>query len=360
MANDRQRGMAEATRLTRSGQLAEATAVIQRALAGDGPAGSGAPGPTFVRSTRGARSTPAAGSPGAAGPPRAAGPAGGTGVAFLDCRYAGAAGERRYKLFVPSGRTGAALPLVVMLHGGTQGPDDFAAGTGMNALAERQKFLVAYPEQSTAANQMKYWNWFLPAHQRRGAGEPALIAGLTAEIVREHGIDPDRVYVAGFSAGAAMAAVVAATYPDVYAAAGVHSGLAYASAQDTGSAFAAMKNGPIAAARLPGRAIPLIVFHGDRDSTVDASNADRLVAQWRPTGPAPSRQQGRPRAGRAYTQLTYPAAAGTPEVEQWTVHGSGHAWSGGGSQGSYTDPAGPDASAEMARFFARHARGSVD
>ena len=197
---------------------------------------------------------------------------------------------------------------------------------------------MAYPEQSPAANQMKYWNWFQPAHQRRGGGEPALIAGITRDILREYAVDAEQVYVAGFSAGGAMAAVMAATYGDLYAAVGVHSGLAYAAAHDVPSAFAVMKNGPTRDVQLPGDAPPLIVFHGDQDQIVDQVNAGQLVRQWRSTAAGfaesgPSTVHGPPVRGcRSYTRLVYPQGAGTPATEQWVIHGGGHAWSGGDAQ----------------------------
>jgi poly(hydroxyalkanoate) depolymerase family esterase len=243
-----------------------------------------------------------------------------------------------------------------MLHGGTQSTEDFAAGTGMDALAERETFIVAYPEQSRSANPMKYWNWFSPADQQRDAGEPSLIAGITGAIMDTHAIDADRVWVAGFSAGAAMAATMAATYPDVYAAAGVHSGLAHGAAHDVGSAFAAMKSGghPSPLSR-PGA--PLIVFHGDQDPTVNHVNLERLVDQGLGARAVSSEvSRGQVAGGRAFTRAVRRGPDGSTRVESWTVHGSGHAWSGGSAQGSYTDPQGPDASTELLRFFREHPR----
>lgn len=278
------------------------------------------------------------------------------GARFEERVFAEAAGSRRYKVYVPSGYSGQALPVVVMLHGCTQNPDDFAAGTRMNALAEEQTFLVAYPEQPQSANLQRCWNWFTAGDQVREGGEPALIAGIARAVVAEFSADPGLVYAAGLSAGGAAAAILAATYPDVFAAAGIHSGLACGAARDMPSAFAAMGQGGAAPPR-PGATVPTIVFHGDGDRTVNPINGERVVAQALPG--APLREtvtQGEAPGGIAYTRRVHADAEGRGLVEAWVLHGAGHAWSGGSPDGSYTEPRGPDASAEMLRFFLEHPR----
>ena len=271
----------EATRLTRAGQLVEATALLQRMLRGEsdpGPASrSAAPTPLArlepptidakahvveeserrppaqAASAQGRkRPAPLDGMRefsglGLRGPIRRAPPSTSDivpeGTRFIEGTFSNAAGSRTYKLFIPSRSQGQQLPLVVMLHGCTQSPDDFAAGTRMNFLAEEQNCFVVYPEQPSGANQAKCWNWFRTGDQRRGGGEPSLIAGITRQIMRDHAIDPKRVYVAGLSAGGAAAAIMGATYADLYASVGIHSGLACGAASDLPSAFVAMRQG---------------------------------------------------------------------------------------------------------------------
>jgi poly(hydroxyalkanoate) depolymerase family esterase len=252
------------------------------------------------------------------------------------------------------------MPLIVMLHGCTQAPDDFAAGTGMNRLAQVHGCLVAYPGQTRSANAQKCWNWFKPTDQLRDQGEPAVIAGITREIMAAHPVDARRVYVAGLSAGGAAAAIMAAAYPDLYAAVGVHSGLPCGAARDMPSAFAAMRDGgPMAPAAPSGanRTVPTIVFHADKDGTVHPRNADQIIAQSASgTRLRPVVTRGQVPGGRAYTRSVYADTDGHPVLEQWLVHGGGHAWSGGNPAGSCTDPLGPDASGEMLRFFLEHRR----
>ncbi|MET0530877.1 MAG: PHB depolymerase family esterase [Microvirga sp.] len=280
------------------------------------------------------------------------------GARFEDRIFANEAGSRPYKLYVPSGYTGQPLPLVVMLHGCTQSADDFAAGTRMNELAEEQTFLVAYPAQTKSANSSKCWNWFDAGHQQRDRGEPSLIAGITRQITRDFPVEAGRVYIAGMSAGGAAAAVMGSQYPDLYAAVGVHSGLACGAARDVPSAFAAMRQGGPdgAIGSRPragfGGAVPTIVFHGDRDTTVDPVYGDQVIAQAKATGDLRATvSHGATPAGVSYTRTVQTDESGRPILEQWVIHDVGHAWSGGSPAGSYTEPRGPDATREMMRFF---------
>ncbi len=386
MNNPLQDGMSEVTRLMSEGRLSEATALIQRTLGGGFtlPTSAGnasdpmetifrivdetarpatqpwnEPGvhtlrpPERAKTPRQFRGTPpySPGAPNVDRPDVAAEPG-----QFVERTHTNKAGTRSYKLYIPSGYTGQEVPLVVMLHGCTQNPDDFATGTRMNALAEEHTFLVAYPAQTGNANMQKCWNWFQAADQQRGRGEPSIIAGITCEIVGEYHVALDRVYVAGMSAGGAMAATVGEAYPEIYAAVGVHSGLAPGAATDMSSAFTAMRNGMHAGKG--DNAVPTIVFHGDRDTTVNPRNGEHLISHGLKNTPdaQAAKTQGQVSGGHSYTHAVYEDSDGHAVAEHWTVHGLGHAWSGGGSRGSYTDPKGPDASAEMMRFFDQHPR----
>lgn len=379
-------GMSRATELTRSGRLNEATALIQSLLKSP-PSPGGQPGEpgviegTFTRLGDATPTSPPASAPRAAGTGTrrqrtglgetlrsiAAGGMPGRGeftpqpldlpegAQFLSLVHHGA-GRREYRLYIPAKRTEWPMPLVVMLHGCTQSPEDFAIGTGMNALAEEFGCLIAWPAQPKGANAQKCWNWFRPEDQEKGRGEPALIAGIVGDILRDHPADPARVYVAGLSAGGAAAAILGATYPDLFAAVGVHSGLPAGGARDVPSAFAAMRGGSTGSARAV--TVPAIVFHGLADKTVHPENGEAVVGQALRTrsGLSRIRVSGISQGGRAYRQTRHEDTGGRSMTEHWEIDGAGHAWSGGKASGSYTDPKGPDASREMLRFFLQHRR----
>jgi poly(hydroxyalkanoate) depolymerase family esterase len=280
------------------------------------------------------------------------------GARFIGGAYSNPAGSLAYRLFIPSNYHGQPLPLIVLLHGCTQSPEDFAAGTRMNFAAEEQPCFVAYPAQRSEANQAKCWNWFRTTDQQRGKGEPSLIAGITRQIMRDYSVDPRRVYVGGLSAGAAAAAIMGATYNDLYAAIGVHSGLACGAAIDLPSAFVAMRQGGGSHGRAilaDGPPVPTIVFHGDRDITVHPNNGDQILEHSIKTMSIQKKvHRGRVPGGHAYTRTIHIDASGRGIFEHWNIHGAGHAWSGGSPAGSYTDPRGPDAAREMLRFFLEH------
>jgi poly(hydroxyalkanoate) depolymerase family esterase len=276
---------------------------------------------------------------------------------------------RTYKIYIPTSYSDAAgepVPMLVMLHGCTQSPDDFATGTRMNALAEQHGFLVVYPAQAAGANGSKCWNWFRSEDQSRDRGEPSLIAGITRDVASNYRVDERRIFVAGLSAGAAMAVILGETYPDLYAAVGAHSGLPYGAAYDVPSAFGAMKAGtsrsttqPFATPeaqhhadqRVASQRVPTIVFHGDSDRTVHPANSTAITEQ------AASARAGEPHlratdhTEAGCSRTVYADHANRPFVEHWLLHGVGHAWSGGSPDGSFTEAGGPDASAEMIRFF---------
>ena len=340
-----QNSMAEAARLMQGGNLQAATAAIQAALGGAAlPASADDPNVVDVEAHEIGRAAPAQKPPGASVKP------GPTGQFISGSHTEGAAGSRDYKLFIPPASFTEPLPLVVMLHGCTQNPDDFAAGTGMNEAAVKRGFYVLYPAQTAHANSSGCWNWFKHYHQKRGRGEPALLAGMTKDMLARYNIDPQRVYVAGLSAGGAMAAILGDAYPDLFAAVGVHSGLATGAASNVQTALGVMQTG---AAALPARAKaspPTIVFHGDQDTTVNPVNGEQVLAASAGASQAET-TRAQSANGRDYTRRVYKEACGRVLAEHWAVHGAGHAWSGGSARGSYTDGTGPDASEEMIRFF---------
>jgi poly(hydroxyalkanoate) depolymerase family esterase len=398
-------GLARATGLTRSGNLQEATALIQSLLQqgkapadmsdadnvidgdviegdfinldtaptpkarnagharfGTGPSTGPSSGPrTGSRSGRRPlsevlRKIAAGGMPGHA-PGATEAPCVPDGAAFLSLSHVSAAGSRDYRLYVPANAPDAPMPLIVMLHGCTQTPEDFATGTGMNALAEEFGCLVAYPGQPAGANAQKCWNWFRPEDQARGRGEPAIIAGIARDILKRHAVDPARVYAAGLSAGGAAAAILGNAYPDIFAAIGVHSGLPAGGAQDIPSAFTAMRTGA------PGNPqavfVPTIVFHGLSDQTVHPANGRAVLDRMVEIDPNLTRRtvRGATAGGRTHSHTSHMSRSGRSMAEHWEIDGAAHAWSGGQAGGSYTDPTGPDASREMLRFFLQHKGG---
>lgn len=383
-------GMARATELTRAGKLDEATALIQSLLAGREPQQAdtakdeiGLPDPTVIDATftriddpkPAAKPARRTGSPrsslaetlrtlAAKGPlkgramPQALRPMDGPpGARILSLTHRGPQGSRDYRLYIPARAADAPMPLIVMLHGCTQSPEDFSIGTGMNALAEESGFLVAWPAQPSGANAQNCWNWFRPEDQARDRGEPALIAGIVADILRDHAADPARVYVAGLSAGGAAAAILGAAYPDVFAAVGVHSGLPVGAAQDVMSALGAMRSG--AAGDMRQTSTPTLVIHGMADATVHPDNGAAVLAQAARGRPGLTKRQvsGVSAGGRRYTRTVLETGQGASVAEHWQIDGAGHAWAGGHAGGSHTDPTGPDASKEMVRFFAQHRLG---
>lgn len=277
------------------------------------------------------------------------------GAQYLSRTHRSAAGSRGYKLYLPASQPERPRGLILMLHGCTQTPDDFAAGTHMNTLAENHGLAVAYPAQTGSHNAASCWNWFRPDDQIRNAGEPAILASLTRKLMKDFGLGRDAVFVAGLSAGGAMAATLADVYPDIFSAAGVHSGLARGAARDLLSAMLAMRNGGIscnvAPAAPPSHPVRRIIFHGDADSTVHPSNASMIVAAAVGADAKPAKVIKRAVRGRDYSRSEFTAPDGAVLLELWMIEGAGHAWSGGRVAGSYTDAKGPDASAQMIRFF---------
>lgn len=278
------------------------------------------------------------------------------GAQYLARTHRSASGARGYKLYVPGSKPKRPAGLILMLHGCNQGADDFALGTHMNALAEKHGLVIAYPSQSARHNAASCWNWFKPAHQQRGAGEPAILASLTRKLMREFGLDRDAVFVAGLSAGGGMASILADVYPDIFSAAGIHSGVARGTARNVISAMRVMRKGgatppgaPVFAAS--GARVRRIVFQGDADRTVHPSNADTIIAAAMGSDAVPAKVGNRTVRGRGYVRSDYAGPDGAILIELWMIEDAGHAWSGGRKAGSYTDSKGPDASAQMVRFF---------
>lgn len=338
--------MKDVLQLTKAGRLGEATALLRERLLGDGGVRPERPASRMPEAldlaemrAGAARVLPSGPKPGA--------PVAGR---FVWRTITAGSTSRRYKLYVPEGPATAPRPLVLMLHGCTQSPDDFALGTSMNAVADEIGLLVAYPEQTAAHNPSKCWNWFRPGDQRRGDGEASLLAAIPGDIARDVPVDAARIFVAGLSAGGAAAAILAHEYPDIFRAVGVHSGLACGAARDLPSALAAMRSGAIGR---PAAAEPVrtITFHGSADRTVAPVNARHVLAGAIAGLGGPSVERGKSPGGEAYLRERWVDGRGVARAEAWTIEGAGHAWSGGSAAGSYTDPRGPDASRAMLRFF---------
>jgi poly(hydroxyalkanoate) depolymerase family esterase len=314
---------------------------------------------------------------------------------FTESSYGTGADAREFWTYVPSSAPTQPRALVVALHGCTQTAPDFATGSRWNALAEAAGFVVVYPEQSAAANGTQCWNWFLPEHQVRGAGEPGTIAGITQQAIAAHGIDPSRVYVTGVSAGADMTAILAATYPDLYAAVAPFAGCAYSTCADVAGTLAYAQMGPRA------RVVPAMVMQGTADVLNNFALGETLAAQAvatndladdgedndsvpdQPTstehvgldesfvsnagtaGDTCVRNHQFPCAGGVVGAESYPYsierhadATGCSVVDFWIVHGLGHDYPGGDPAGTFTDPIGPDATREIWKFFGQHRLGS--
>ncbi len=309
---------------------------------------------------------------------------------FADGVYSMDSLSLHYKLFVPDRVNDDPAPLLLMLHGCGQDAQDFSTGTKMNAIAQAAGMYVIYPTQSSSANANSCWNWFVPKHQIRDSGEPAALSALTRQIMDSHPIDPRLVFVAGLSAGGAMALIMAEQYPELYAAVGVHSGLPSGAATSMMQAFNLMRQSAAGKSALSGLSngatvskssseaappektaqslaeeasyhTPLIVFHGDQDKTVNCANAERIVdnwleqqaarsgaANWQSTSLTHATDSGRQSVVTTYAAEVMPERAA---CEYWRLIDGGHSWSGGSSNGSYTDAQGPDASVEMVRFF---------
>lgn len=347
--------MGRALEETRAGNAAGATRILQGALSGGAPEagtesgvqpgfslpGMRAPLGRVIDSLVNGKAVRAR-MPAGGRRPQPALPEGAT---YERRQHSSAHGTLAYTVFVPSSRETPVRGLILMLHGCTQNADDFAVGTQMHVHAERENMIVVFPEQNRGANQLGCWNWFAPKDQRRGGGEPALLADLAKALADEASVPEGRVFVAGLSAGGAMAAILGATYADVFAGVGVHSGLAPGAAHDVASAYSAM-NGQGHEGTVAATPVPTIVFHGTADPTVHPGNADKVVAS--AIGTASTVIDG---PGDRENVAIHMDGSGRVLAENWTVPGLGHAWSGGSAEGSYTAPGGADASAEMIRFF---------
>lgn len=361
MTHDLSATLRRATSLMRTGMPGAALAAIRDAFGRNSPPGpANPPAPDTAEAAprckggiigRGLRETLACLSPHrpkAAARPAVQMPVLPRGASFDEGRFTCFAGSRDYRLYVPASAQRGPAGMVVMLHGCTQSTLDFAVGTGMNRQAEAHGLIMLYPAQSPDANSHLCWNWFAARDQQRDAGEPAIIAAMTEEVARQFEVPRDRIFVAGMSAGAAMAVILGRCHGDLYRAVGAHSGIPYRAATNLRSALAAMA-GKLTGETPNADAAPTIVFHGSADTVVHQVNAGRIAAA-RPAGCVEQVDIGH-RDGRDYSRSVVSTREGRPQVEYWQVDGLGHAWSGGDPAASHADPSGPDASAEMLRFF---------
>ncbi len=286
--------------------------------------------------------------------------------------------KRDYQLHLPAApRDGERLPLIVMLHGCRQDPEVFAAGTRINLLADRMRYLVLYPRQTRLANPYRCWNWFDPS-SHTGNGEAAIIAGMAREVAKSHSVDPSRIYVAGLSAGGGLASALASCYADVFAACAVHSGMMFQAAGSPAAVRPAMQNGSALDPEKAGEsafeisggkvsAMPVLVIHGDADDVVHPVNAEQTIAQFLAMNRLAAKNNGRIVSSTA--RITETASgigyrceirdygpADAPLLRHVIVKGMGHAWSGGNPRYPFNDPRGPDASEMMMEFFAMHRR----
>lgn len=365
MTTQKPLNMAEITRLMRAGQLSEATQAIQANL-------GGASLPTASLPTGG---LPTGGPPDGAAMPatkgagfagglmdalRKGGLAGGTtappltlpdGASWTSRTHQAAGETRDLRLYVPASLADGQAPagLLLLLHGCTQDPDDFARGTGIFEAAEQNRIIVVAPEQSARSNMNRCWNWFETRHGARDSGEAAFLTDLTRTIAHEFAVPPDLRFAAGLSAGGAMAVTLGSVFADDFGAVACHSGLPNGAAGDMSGAFQAMSQGGSDSAA--GVGCRLFVLHGSTDTTVSPRNADAVVRQAlrRQTGLVQRRADSR-MADRAVRITRYRDTEGALRVQEWRINGLGHAWSGGAAEGSHTAP-GPSATQAMMAFF---------
>ena len=286
-----------------------------------------------------------------------------------------------YAVYVPSSlRAGSAAPLMVVLHGCDTTADQMAAASQYDALAERNRFIVLYPDVDTldASTYGRCWRGiWAPDLEGRGVGDASAIADMTRAVLGRWHADPGRVYAIGISAGGFETAILAAYYPDLYAAIGIHSGAPY-----TGPELGCFPGGADTAdtAKLAGdaldamgpraRVMPVIVIHGDADPAVPYRCGRQAIAQWLGVDNAVLQREHRPGVpgspggsrdavvpgGHGYTVLSYADGSGCVVAQLLTVHGMGHYWSGGSADPAsarYSDPRGPSAAAASWAFFSR-------